>query len=116
MPTPTRAARSPAWGCATTAARSCSPCSRASPTGCAPRSTLSPPLGPRSLALIAALGPLPDRGRVSGGGARSDEWLRIVASVLELPLERTAADEGAAFGAGLVGGGAGGPGGSPPAG
>jgi xylulokinase len=42
--------------------------------------------------------------RVSGGGARSDEWLRIVASVLELPLERTAADEGAAFGAALLGG------------
>jgi len=61
-----------------------------------------------SLDLIAELGPLPDRGRVSGGGARSDEWLRIVASVLELPLERTAADEGAAFGAALLGGVAGG--------
>jgi xylulokinase len=61
-----------------------------------------------SLDLIAGLGPLPDRGRVSGGGARSDEWLRIVASVLELPLERTAADEGAAFGAALLGGVAGG--------
>ena len=43
-------------------------------------------------------------GRVSGGGARSDEWLRIVASVLELPLERTAVDEGAAYGAALLGG------------
>jgi xylulokinase len=61
-----------------------------------------------SLDLIAGLGPLPDRGRVSGGGARSEEWLRIVASVLELPLERTAADEGAAFGAALLGGVAGG--------
>jgi xylulokinase len=61
-----------------------------------------------SLDLIAELGPLPDRGRVSGGGARSEEWLRIVASVLELPLERTAADEGAAFGAALLGGVAGG--------
>jgi xylulokinase len=60
-----------------------------------------------SLDLIAELGPLPDRGRVSGGGARSEEWLRIVASVLELPLERTAADEGAAFGAALLGGVAG---------
>jgi xylulokinase len=47
-------------------------------------------------------------GRVSGGGARSELWLRIVASVLELPLERTAADEGAAFGAALLGGVAGG--------
>jgi xylulokinase len=50
----------------------------------------------------------PRLGRVSGGGARSDEWLRIVASVLELPLERTAADEGAAYGAALLGGVAGG--------
>jgi xylulokinase len=66
-----------------------------------------------SLDLIAELGPLPDRGRVSGGGARSEEWLRIVASVLELPLEQTAADEGAAFGAALLGGVAGGLWGSP---
>jgi len=66
-----------------------------------------------SLDLIAELGPLPDRGRVSGGGGRSEEWLRIVASVLELPLERTAVDEGAAFGAALLGGVAGGVWGSP---
>ena len=66
-----------------------------------------------SLDLIAELGPLPGRGRVSGGGTRSEEWLRIVASVLELPLERTAADEGAAFGAALLGGVAGGLWGSP---
>ena len=39
-----------------------------------------------------------------GGGARSELWLKIVASVLELPLERTAAEEGAAFGAALLGG------------
>ena len=43
-------------------------------------------------------------GRVSGGGARSELWLQIVASVLELPLERVAVDEGAAFGAALLGG------------
>ena len=66
-----------------------------------------------SLDLIAELGELPDRGRVSGGGARSEEWLKIVASVLELPLERTAVDEGAAFGAALLGGVAGGLWGSP---
>jgi xylulokinase len=54
-----------------------------------------------SLDLVAADA---TRGRVSGGGARSDDWLRIVASVLELPLERTATDEGAAFGAALLGG------------
>ena len=43
-------------------------------------------------------------GRVSGGGARSGLWLRIVASALGLPLERVAVDEGAAFGAALLGG------------
>jgi xylulokinase len=42
--------------------------------------------------------------RLSGGGARSELWARIVASVLDLPLERTAVDEGAAFGAALLGG------------
>ncbi|MEA2286870.1 MAG: xylulokinase [Solirubrobacteraceae bacterium] len=59
--------------------------------------------------LIAALGETrPDRARVSGGGARSDLWLRIIASVLEMPLERVAVEEGAAFGAALLGGVAGG--------
>ncbi len=64
-----------------------------------------------SLDLIAALGRVggtPTLGRVSGGGARSDEWLRIVASVLELPLERVAVQDAAAFGAALLGGVAGG--------
>jgi xylulokinase len=44
----------------------------------------------------------------SGGGARSELWLRIVATVLGLPISRTRADEGAAFGAALLGGIAGG--------
>src|SRR5262249_31774173 len=59
-----------------------------------------------SLDLIGDLDPAhpPAFGRVSGGGARSEEWLRIVASVLELPLERVAVDEGAAFGAAILGG------------
>jgi xylulokinase len=46
--------------------------------------------------------------RVSGGGARSALWLRICASVLGIPLERTRAEEGLAFGAALLGGVAGG--------
>jgi xylulokinase len=61
-----------------------------------------------SLELLRELGSQPEVGRVSGGGARSDLWLRIVASVLGLPLERTAAEEGSAYGAALLGGVAGG--------
>jgi xylulokinase len=57
-----------------------------------------------SLELLAALGVRPEVGRVSGGGARSDLWLRIVASVLGIPLERTVVEEGAAYGAALLGG------------
>ncbi len=57
-----------------------------------------------SLDLICELGGRPELGRVSGGGARSNLWLRIVASVLELPLEPVAVDEGAAFGAAILGG------------
>jgi xylulokinase len=57
-----------------------------------------------SLELLGALGVEADVGRVSGGGARSALWLKIVASVLGLPLERTVAEEGAAYGAALLGG------------
>nr|WP_246852381.1 xylulokinase [Patulibacter sp. SYSU D01012] len=57
-----------------------------------------------SLDLIAEVGPRPPVGRVSGGGAESDLWLRILAAVLDLPLERTAVSAGAAFGAALLGG------------
>jgi xylulokinase len=57
-----------------------------------------------SLDLVRALGGDPAVGRVSGGGARSELWLQIVASVLELPLECVAVDEGAAFGAAILGG------------
>jgi xylulokinase len=46
--------------------------------------------------------------RATGGGARSSLWLRIVASALELPIERLEVEEGAAFGAALLGGVAGG--------
>ena len=57
-----------------------------------------------SLDLLRELGVEPTLGRVSGGGARSDEWLRILASVLELPLERVTLEAGAAFGAAVLGG------------
>jgi xylulokinase len=61
-----------------------------------------------SLDLVAGLGAPREVGRVSGGGARSELWLQIVASVLELPLQRVAVEEGAAYGAALLGGIAGG--------
>jgi xylulokinase len=57
-----------------------------------------------SLELMARLDQRPTSARVSGGAARSVLWLRIVASVLGIPLERPAVAEGAAFGAALLGG------------
>jgi xylulokinase len=58
-----------------------------------------------SLELLRTLGVEAEVGRISGGGAQSELWRRIVASVLGIPLERTTgADEGAAFGAALLGG------------
>lgn len=57
-----------------------------------------------SLELLRELGVRPEVGRVTGGGARSELWLRIAASVLGLPLERTVVEEGAAYGAALLGG------------
>jgi xylulokinase len=57
-----------------------------------------------SLELLRALGVEAEIGRVSGGGARSALWLKIVASVLNLPLERTESEEGSAYGAALLGG------------
>ena len=56
------------------------------------------------LEVLRGLGVEPTVGRVSGGGARSDLWLRIVASVLRVPLERMENEDGSAFGAALLGG------------
>lgn len=61
------------------------------------------------LDLIHAAGTRPPSARVSGGGARSQLWCEILAAMLELPLEHTAsASAGAAYGAALLGGVAGG--------
>jgi xylulokinase len=57
-----------------------------------------------SLELLRELGVRPEKGRVSGGGARSLLWLEIVASALGLPLELTVVEEGSAFGAALLAG------------
>jgi xylulokinase len=61
-----------------------------------------------SIELLRELGVPPEKGRVSGGGARSRLWLEIVASVLGLPLELTVVEEGSAYGAALLAGVAGG--------
>ena len=57
-----------------------------------------------SLELLRELGVEATVGRVSGGGARSELWIRITASVLRLPLERMQLEEGAAYGAALLSG------------
>jgi xylulokinase len=57
-----------------------------------------------SLELLGELGVRAEVGRASGGGARSELWLRIIASVLGIPLERMVVEEGAAYGAALLGG------------
>jgi xylulokinase len=57
-----------------------------------------------SLELLRGLGVDARAGRASGGGARSRLWLEIVASVLGLPLELSAVEEGSAFGAALLAG------------
>ena len=56
------------------------------------------------LEVLRGLGVEPTVGRVSGGGARSDLWLKILASVLGITLERMENEDGSAFGAALLGG------------
>ena len=57
-----------------------------------------------SLELMRELGIEAETVRASGGGAHSDVWLRIIASVLNVRVERTAVQEGAAYGAALLAG------------
>jgi xylulokinase len=57
-----------------------------------------------SLELLRELGVEAKAGRISGGGAKSDLWVRITASVLGIPLERVALEEGAAYGAAMLAG------------
>ena len=57
-----------------------------------------------SFELLRTLGVDASVARISGGGARSELWLRIVASVLDLPVERVVVEEGAAYGAALLAG------------
>jgi xylulokinase len=57
-----------------------------------------------SLDVVCEVGGRPRACRVWGGAARSELWLEIVASVLDLPVEVSAVDEGGAFGAALLAG------------
>jgi len=57
-----------------------------------------------SLEVLRSLGCDPKTGRVSGGGARSELWVQIVASALQLPLELTESTAGSAFGAAMLAG------------
>ena len=57
-----------------------------------------------ALDAVRSIGVDATAGRASGGGARSELWLRIVASALDLPVELTESEEGSAFGAALLGG------------
>jgi xylulokinase len=57
-----------------------------------------------SLEVLRSLGVDATVGRVSGGGARSELWLQIVASALQMPLELTESTAGSAFGAALLAG------------
>ena len=57
-----------------------------------------------SLELLRAVGVQATVGRASGGGARSELWLSILASVLGLRIETTVMDAGAAYGAALLAG------------
>ena len=57
-----------------------------------------------SLELLSELGVEAHGARISGGGGRSELWRRIVAAVLDLPLEATETEEGSAFGAALLAG------------
>jgi xylulokinase len=61
-----------------------------------------------SFDLLRGLGVEATSARISGGGARSNLWLRVCASVLGVPIERTVVEEGSAFGAALLAGVAGG--------
>jgi xylulokinase len=55
-----------------------------------------------SIELMRALEVSPARLHVLGGCARSPHWRKILAAVLEVPLQRLAAEEGPAFGAALL--------------
>jgi xylulokinase len=56
------------------------------------------------LDIMRGLGVDVRRARATGGGARSAFWRQLQADIFNLPVERTIADEGPAYGAALLGG------------
>jgi xylulokinase len=57
-----------------------------------------------SLEIVRGLGVAPTEVRATGGGARHPLWLELQADVYGLPVVRTVADEGPAYGAALLAG------------
>jgi xylulokinase len=57
-----------------------------------------------SLEIMRGLGVEPGQVRATGGGARHPLWLELQADVYGIPVVRTAADEGPAYGAALLAG------------
>jgi xylulokinase len=57
-----------------------------------------------SLEIMRGLGVSVDQVRATGGGARSSLWRELQADVYGLPIHRTTADEGPAYGAALLSG------------
>jgi xylulokinase len=56
------------------------------------------------LQIIRGLGVEVDEVRLVGGGARSRLWRRLQADIFGVPVHRTSADEGPAYGAALLAG------------
>ena len=57
-----------------------------------------------SLEIMHELGVPIDDVRATGGGARSGLWRRLQADIYNVPVRRTVADEGPAYGAALLAG------------
>jgi xylulokinase len=56
-----------------------------------------------ALEVIRAVGVHPATIRVTGGGSASDLWRQLQADIYGMPVQRLAVDEGAAYGAALLG-------------
>lgn len=54
--------------------------------------------------LLTTLTGTPDEIRVTGGGAKSDVWVQLLADILRMPCVRMRLDEGPAFGASILAG------------